>query len=55
MNIADLIELLREYPQDADVKISLMQGAIGGADLTVESSEDWPNAVVLFADPESTR
>lgn len=53
MTVNELINALAFYPRNTEVKVSLGEGSIGGADMTVEPSEDWPNAVVIFAEKET--
>ena len=52
MTVRELRELLSEQAQDAEVKLCVLDGTKGGGDVTIEPSEDWPNAVVIFADAE---
>ena len=53
MTVQELRALLVKYPADAEVKLCVLtDGSIGGADMSIEPSEDWPNAIVIFAEKE---
>lgn len=64
MTAKELIALLRTYHPDSDVKLCVLSPAadlstgaappstMGGGDVTIEPSEDWSHAIVIFADAE---
>jgi hypothetical protein len=56
MTNRELIALLSDHPLDANVKLCVLDATptnfTGGGDMTIEPSEDWPNAIVIFADRE---